>query len=299
MSTGEGTRVSTGMGARVSTGMGMGLRTRTAGTGPAVLWIHGYTMDSSLWGDLWDLLPGFRHIGVDLPGHGASWPLPAGLTLPALAGEIAALARSVEASRVVALSFGTIVGLQLAIDSPDLVQRLVLGAPTISGWPAEPGISDRYRQLGMLRRFAGPGEQMAELWMSSPPDIFRGTERHPRLRGQIRSVVLRHSWAELVNGRMRPLTEHVQDVTALGRITAHTLVVIGDEDMPTHHRHAETLCSAVPRCRSVTLSGAGHLCLLERPAEVAPVLAEHLRSHEPEANGTLRQPSPPQAMPTA
>ena len=258
------------------------LRTRVAGAGPAVLWIHGYTMDSSLWGDLWDRLPGFRHVGVDLPGHGASGPLPAGLTLPALAAEVADLARSVDASRVVALSFGTIVGLQLAIDAPDLVQRLILGAPTISGWPAEPGISERYRQLGLLRRFAGPGEQMAELWMSSPPDIFRGTERHPRLRGQIRSVVIRHSWAELVNGRMRPLTEHVQDVTALSRITAHTLVVIGDEDMPAYHQHAGTLCSAVARCRSVTLPGAGHLCLLERPDEVAPILDGHLRSPEPE-----------------
>lgn len=265
--------------------MSGGLRTRAAGTGPAVLWIHGYTMDSSLWGDLWDLLPGFRHIGVDLPGHGASGPLPAGLTLPALAGEIADVARSAGASRVVALSFGTIVGLQLAIDSPDLVQRLILGAPAISGWPAEPGISDRYRQLGLLRRFAGPGEQMAELWMSSPPDIFRGTERHPRLRDQIRSVVMRHNWAELVNGRMRPLTEYVQEETALARITAHTLVVIGDEDMPAYHRHAATLCSAVPRCRSVTLPDAGHLCLLERPAEVAPILAAHLRSHEPGFNG--------------
>ena len=253
------------------------LRTHTAGAvGPVVLWIHGYTMDSSLWAELWDLLPGFRHIGVDLPGHGGSGPLPAGLTLPALAAQLAGMARSAGASRVVALSFGTIVGLQLAIDAPDLVQRLVVGAPTISGWPAEPGVPLRYKQLGLLRRLAGPGEQMADLWMSSPPDIFRGTERHPGLRDQIRSVVVRHDWAELTNGRMRPLTEHVQDVSALGRITAEVLVVIGDEDMPTHHGHARTLCSAVPRCRSITLPAAGHLCLLERPADVAPVIAAQL-----------------------
>ena len=252
------------------------LRTRETGHGPAVLWIHGYTMDSSLWAGLWDRLPGFRHIGVDLPGHGESGPLPAGLTLPALAARLAGLAASAGARRVVALSFGTIVGLQLAMDAPDLVRHLVVGAPTISGRPAEPGIAERYRQLGLLRRLTGPGEHLADLWMSSPPDIFRGTERHPRLRAQIRSVVARHDWAELVNGRMRPLTEHVQDVSALGRITADVLVVIGDEDMLTHHGHARTLCSAVPRCRSVALPAAGHLCLLERPADVAPVLATQL-----------------------
>jgi pimeloyl-ACP methyl ester carboxylesterase len=252
----------------------MDVRIRAAGTGPAVLWIHGYTMDSSLWGDLWDLLPGFRHIGVDLPGHGASGPLPAGLTLTALAGEMARLARAEEARRVVALSFGTIVALQLAIDAPGVVQRLVLGAPGIGGRPAEEeGIPERYRQLGLLYRMTGPGEQMADLWMSSPPDIFRGTERHPRLRRQIRDVVTHHSWAELANGRLRPLTDHVQDLAALGRIAADTLVFIGDEDMRTYHRYARTVGSAVPRCRLHWLSAAGHLCLLERPAEVAPVIA--------------------------
>src|SRR4029077_8416311 len=63
----------------------LGLGTRSTGSGPTVLWIHGYTLDSSLWADLWQRLPGYRHIGVDLPGHGSSGPVPAGLTLPALA----------------------------------------------------------------------------------------------------------------------------------------------------------------------------------------------------------------------
>lgn len=256
----------------------MDLRTLAAGDGPPVLWIHGYTMDSSLWRELWNLLPGFRHIGVDLPGHGGSGPMPAGLTLTALAAEVAGLARAEGARRVVALSFGTIVGLQLAIDAPGLVKRLVVGAPTISGWPAEPGIAERYKQLGLVRRMAGPGALMADLWLSAPPDIFRGTERHPRLRHQIREVVLQHRWGELANGRMRPLTEHVQSPAALGRIAADTLVVIGDEDMPTYHRHADTLRSAVPRCRVLRLPAAGHLCLLERPADVAPALATHLAS---------------------
>lgn len=253
------------------------LGTRTAGTGPAVLWIHGYTLDSSLWSDLWNLLPGYRHIGVDLPGHGASGPVPAGLTLPGLAAELARLARAEHAHRVIALSFGTIAALQLAIDAPDAVQRLVVGAPGIGGHPAE-GIADRYRQLALLRRVAGPGERMADLWMSSPPDIFRGTERHPMLRRQVRDVVVRHNWAELINGRYWPLAGHVQDLEALRRITADTLVVIGDEDMPAYHDNTRTLCSAVPRCRSYLMSAAGHLCLLERPADVAAAIAAHLAS---------------------
>jgi pimeloyl-ACP methyl ester carboxylesterase len=252
------------------------LGTHVSGSGPAVLWLHGYTMDSSLWAELWELLPGFRHIGVDLPGHGASAPGPAGLTLPVLTAGLAAVAREADARRVVALSFGTIMALQLAIDFPDQVERLVVGAPTISGRPAEPGIPERYMALALLNRITGPGKGMTDLWMSAPPDIFRGTEQHPRLRERIRSVIGRHSWAELADGRFSKLTGHVQETEDLRRITADTLVVVGEEDMPAYHGHARTLGSAVPRCRLHEVPGAGHLCLLERAAEVAPVLAAQL-----------------------
>jgi pimeloyl-ACP methyl ester carboxylesterase len=250
------------------------LEIRSTGTGPAVLWIHGYTLDSSLWADLWQLLPGYRHIGVDLPGHGSSGPFPAGLTLPGLAMELARLARAEDAHRVVALSFGTIAALQLAIDAPDLVRRLVVGAPGIGGRYAD-GVAERYQQLALLRRLAGPGELMADLWMSSPPDLFRGTERHPVLRKRVKEVVMRHDWAELMNGRLRLLAGHAQ-VPALGQITADTLVIIGDEDMPAYHDNTRTLCGAVPRCRSHPVPAAGHLVLLERPAEVAAIIARQL-----------------------
>ena len=42
------------------------------GSGPKVIWLHGYTLNSSVWLPLWRRLPGWTHIGIDLPGHGAS-----------------------------------------------------------------------------------------------------------------------------------------------------------------------------------------------------------------------------------
>ncbi len=114
------------------------LRARTVGRGPAVLWIHGYTMDSSLWRPLWELLPGFRHIGVDLPGHGRSGPLSPDATLPGLAARLASLAQAESARAVVAISLGSCLALQLAIEWPELIDRLVVGAATIAGAPAAP-----------------------------------------------------------------------------------------------------------------------------------------------------------------
>ncbi|MFG3224198.1 alpha/beta fold hydrolase [Kitasatospora sp. NPDC048194] len=253
-----------------------GLHLHRHGDGPAVLWLHGYTMDSTTWQPLWDRLPGWTHIGVDLPGHGGSAPLPPGLPLTALAGQLAEVAEETGARRLVGLSFGSMSAIQLAFQKPALVDRLVLAAPTLAGTPNEDSARVRYRQLMMLHRMVGPGEQLADLWMQPPPDIFTGTRRHPELRAALRSVVARHSWAELGNGAMDTLTAHRHTADDLRRITARTLVVLGDEDMPAFVRNAELLRDTVPHCRLETLAETGHLPLLERPATCAPLLAAHL-----------------------
>ncbi|MEV4069373.1 alpha/beta fold hydrolase [Nonomuraea fuscirosea] len=256
----------------------MSLHVRTHGDGPAVLWIHGYTMDSSVWEPLWGLLPGWRHVGVDLPGHGRSRPLRPGTSLPALAAELAELARAERATLVVAESIGSMIALQLVIDHPGDVRGLVVGSPTIAGAPAEPGTAGRYRTLAGLARMGVDGERLADVWMAAPPDIFRGTEHHPELRARLRAIVARHSWRELRDGSMYGLSKHVHTVDDLRGIRARTLVVVGEEDMPGFRASAELLRGSVPGCGVIIVPDAGHLCMIERPAVVAPVIGGHLRA---------------------
>src|ERR1700753_1702553 len=121
----------------------MDMHVETSGHGPAVLWQHGYTMDSTLWHPLWELLPGFRHLGVDLPGHGRSGPLHPGDTLPALAARIAEIARAERAALVGALSLRYCVALRLAAAHPGRVSRRAVAAPTIAGAPPAAGAASR------------------------------------------------------------------------------------------------------------------------------------------------------------
>lgn len=254
----------------------MDIHIESTGRGQAILWIHGYTMDSTVWYPLWELLPGFRHIGIDLPGHGRSGPLSGNATLPALAARVAEIVKAEDAPRIVGLSFGSCVALHLAVAYPSLVTRLALAAPTIAGGPPAAGAVSKEMQLSLLHRMAGPGRHMTRLWMTSPPDIFRGTEHHPELRDRLRRVIDGHGWAELENRAMRSLGAYSHTDTELGRISAATLVLTGDEDMPEFRANASRLTAIVPDCTPVRVPQAGHLCLLERPAEVIDQLRAHL-----------------------
>jgi pimeloyl-ACP methyl ester carboxylesterase len=195
-----------------------------------------------------------------------------------LGHEIARIAHEHQATRIVGVSFGSMVALQVALDHQDAIHHLVLAAPTIAGAETEPAARDRYMELMQLYRVRGPGPDMAELWMRSPPDIFAGTEAHPAVRAQIHDVVVRHRWRELSSGAMRGMTDHAQPPASLRQIRAALLVLVGENDMPTFLANAHLLGEHVAGCDVYQVPGAGHLCPLELPGSVAPRIDAHLRT---------------------
>src|SRR5688572_17143353 len=143
--------------------LGHGLAASVApGPGEKVLWLHGYTIDSSLWQDLWALLPDWYHIGIDLPGHGASAPWPPNPTVPGLGRLFGTVALEQDVRHIVALSFGTLLALQIIIEFPQAFASLTLGAPTIGGGEQEQAVGVRYREMMQLYHQRGPGPWLTE-----------------------------------------------------------------------------------------------------------------------------------------
>jgi pimeloyl-ACP methyl ester carboxylesterase len=247
--------------------------------GEKVLWIHGYTLDSSIWHTLWAGLPDWYHIGIDLPGHGASELLRAGETLATLARRIADLGRAQGVRHLVGLSFGGMVALQVAVEAPDAFATLVLGSPHLGGGPEEPHALARNVALTRLYQQRGAGPWMTELWMRWPPDIFKGAAAHPDLWAELRAVIDRHSWLELRDAAMQNVANHAQPAKDLRRIRAATLILLGEHDMDSFKRIGELIRRSIPGCRRVYVPGAGHLSMLEAPATVGPIMAAHWRTH--------------------
>jgi pimeloyl-ACP methyl ester carboxylesterase len=258
--------------------LGDGFAARIApAAGETVLWLHGYTLDSSSWQRIWQRLPCWQHIGVDLPGHGASLPLRDGEDLPGLARRIGRLALQYDVRHLVALSFGTLVALQMAIEFPTAFATLVLAAPALGGGPQEEEVGRRYAELSQAYRTHGFGPHLRARWMQSPPNLFKGAEDRPELWEQLWLLVGRHAWWELADDAFGKLGNHPQTRSQLKQIAARTLVLVGEQELRAFKRCAELVHRSIPVCRRIYIPAVGHLCMLEDPETTHALIENHLR----------------------
>lgn len=103
---------------------------------PLALLIHGW---SSSWYAMSPMFPPlqrkYRILAVDLPGYGRSPRLPTQTTIPHYADLLANLIRSQTDRPAVLIghSMGGMISLSIALRHPDVVERMVLLCPTITG----------------------------------------------------------------------------------------------------------------------------------------------------------------------
>lgn len=249
------------------------LASRPAAT---VLWVHGYTLDGSIWSSLWDLLPEFNHVAPDLPGHGRSPAFEGGETLAGMADQILFLAKEEGARNLVGLSFGGMVALEMAIRGPRALDTIVLASPGLAGGPHDPEAATCNQELIRLAAERGMGSWLTERWMSVPPGIFAGLANRPALRGALAKVIKQHRWDELRLPTMYNLQARPQSTRDIGGIAASILLLVGENDIPAFKRSTEIIRRAARRARRVNIPDAAHLCLLEEPDASAALTREHL-----------------------
>jgi pimeloyl-ACP methyl ester carboxylesterase len=259
---------------------GTRLRYFVGGEGPPLLLVHGYGGAAWNWAELAPLLPGRRLLIPDLPGHGASAPLPAAPTLAGFADVLARLCEEegLATVDVVGHSLGGVVGLRLAERRPQLVRRLVLAAA--AGISSSTRLSEVFITLvGVLRPARIAARRV---------DRVAGSPRLRRLVFGGFEVANADALSErAVHGFLRAAELHTDALAAglalvrddprldLGAVRCPVLVLWGGRDRQVPLEDAFEYARRL-RAPLRVIADCGHLLIGERPDACARAIGDFL-----------------------
>lgn len=239
---------------------------------PALIFLHGAGMDHTVWQLQARYFAHHGHgvLAIDLPGHGRSAgpPLDGIEALAGWTGGVMDAARLARAT-LVGHSMGALVALETAARLPDRVTAIaLLGiAETMGVHPdlqaaAEKGEHLAYELVtswGYSRRALLGGHPAPGVWMAG---------------GALR--LLERGCAGVIGHDLADCSVYVGAKQAATKVKCPVLILSGDRDRMTPAKTAAPLAGAIAGARMVTLPGAGHMMMLERPNETLDALREFI-----------------------
>jgi 3-oxoadipate enol-lactonase len=239
-----------------------------AGSGPVVLFVHGFPLDSTMWAEQAERLDRRRAVCVDLRGFGRSSPVTTDrLTMDRHADDLAGVIDHIEVDRVdlVGLSMGGYVALAFAERHPERLRTLALidtkaTADTDEGRAGRDQAAARLLEHGRQAFAAG----MAPTLLAPQA----GTWLVARVRQMIESTRYETIVAALAGLRDRPDRASVLTATSVP-----VAVLVGEHDAITPPSAAEAMAALAEGITLDVIPGAGHMSPVETPDEVARVLA--------------------------
>jgi 3-oxoadipate enol-lactonase len=211
----------------------------------------------------------FRVLTYDHPGHGISSLPDEPCSVGRLARDLLALVDELEIERfsLCGVSLGGMVGMTLALEAPERVEKLTLACTSAYVGPPD-GWSERAR-IARAEGMAGLVDAVVGRWFT--PEFERD---EPKTVARFRAMLA----AIPAEGYAR-CCEAVGAWDARGRIraiAAPVLVVAGEDDPATPVEHSAALASEIAGSRLVLLERAAHLANVERAEQFTEVVLEHL-----------------------
>ena len=258
---------------------GVNLAVEVRGEGPAILFIHGYPLDHTLWEHQLTHLDGWLRIAPDLRGMGQSDAPDLGYSMATYADDLLALLNALGVERAVlcGVSMGGYIAFEMLRRAPERVRGAVLmntraEADTPEGRKARDSAGTQAREGGAVSVAAA---MLPRLLAPTAP------AQNPALVDRLRRMIEGTPLAGILGalGALRDRPDSMPLLPTLGGIPV--LVVAGAEDQITPRERAKAMADAIPGARLVVLPGVGHLSPVERPEAVTAALAVFLASIQP------------------
>jgi magnesium chelatase accessory protein len=248
---------------------------QVAGSGPALLLLHGAGAATHSWaGLLAQLSRDFTVIAPDLPGHGFSGAaVGAGMSLPGIAWRLTGLLAALDAAPAVAVghSAGAAVLARMTLDGRIAPRALVAVNGALTPFRGLAGaLFPAMARALHWNPLAAPAVATAAIDPNAVPLLIRSTGSDPppeqvaRYRRLFRSPGhVAGTLAMMAHWDLAPLEAD------LPRLAAPLTLLVGERDRAVPRAEAERLAARVPGARLVTLPGLGHLAHEEDPGTVA------------------------------
>lgn len=255
---------------------GARLRYRDEGSGRAIVFVHGWTLDLDVWEPQMPLAAELRVLCYDRRGFGLS------SGDPSLARDISDLGTllsvlGVVSPLLVGMSQGARVVLEFAARHPSYVRGLVLdGAPPLAGDAPTDDLA-----LESLRRLAEQQglDAFRRAWSMHPlTQLMTGDARMHTLLARI---LARYPGRDLLANGARQ--REAIDRKLLAEVRVPVLVVNGARDTEARRRAGDLLCDALPSAEHVIIPDAAHLPNLDAPREYNQLMSGFARRHLPAA----------------
>jgi pimeloyl-ACP methyl ester carboxylesterase len=228
-----------------------------AGRGDPLVLLHGGMCTNETWGaQIPAFSERFRTLAPERRGHGHTADVEGPLTYGDMAADTIGFLDAVAGgpAHLVGWSDGGIIGLLVAIERPDLVRKLVVIGTNYDTAGVVPEAEEMFAQMTP----DGPGMAgLRGLYQEHSPD---GPEHWP--------VV----FAKFIEMAQREPHIAVDD---LARISAPTLVLIGDDDMVSLE-HTASLYRAIPNGELAVVPGTSHTVLMEKPELMNRIVLDFL-----------------------
>lgn len=248
-----------------------GLPEFVQGTGPSAVYLPGLSFGHGVpTGPLRALesgLLGPLSGAVTLHWTGRRVGVPAGFTVADFAADYAAHIREHFDGPVPVIGFSTggFIGFQLALDHPDVVQRLVVVASDARISEATRAFNERWIEHLERGDVAAAWQETGAVQGAEPGSVGR-------IGALLAEVAARLTPDDWTDGVRTAQAELDFDVTAeLGRIAAPTLLVVGTGDASTSPGAAMRTQAALPDAELLVVPHTGHLGTLLDPGAIVRI----------------------------
>jgi 3-oxoadipate enol-lactonase len=231
-----------------------------SGSGPWLTLSHSLAAHLGMWEPLLSQLnQHFTVLRYDIRGHGQTQASEAPYSLTQLAQDAYGLLQQLGVKRThwIGLSLGGMIGQTLAIQHPEVLDRVVIANSTARG---APNAAQMWADRAALARAQGMGalvQPTLSRWFTDP---FR--ERHPDVMSHI-GAMIGQTPVEGYAGCCAAIAQ-LDTLDDLQQLQLPCLVLVGDQDMATPPAMSEQMHQHWPNSQFTVLKDAAHLSSVEQ-----------------------------------